>query len=110
MVPSGADLKVEYLGLPSYADLPGLGWRYWPCANNGTGACASQCRATGANAPCRMRAEFTDFSCGLTTSAMVTGGSKAASGTLEFDVNVPWEEFGSGYVQHGGASIFGRSR
>jgi hypothetical protein len=41
---------------------------------------------------------------------MVTGGSKAASGTLEFDVNVPWEEFGSGYVQHGGASIFGRSR
>lgn len=110
IIPTSADFEVDYFGLAKYADLPGLDWRFWPCANNGTGACASQCRASSATAPCRMRAEFTGFSCGLTTSAMVTGGTKPSGGTLSFDVTVPWEEYGSGYVEHGGAGVFGTSR
>lgn len=109
IVPASADFTVDYFGLPSYADLPGLSWRYWPCANAGAGACASQCRATGANAPCRMRAEFTGFSCGLETSIMVTGGSKLSAGTLLFGVHVPWDEYGSSYVQNGGAGVSGVS-
>jgi hypothetical protein len=110
VIPSDADLKTFYFGLPSYTDLTGLGWRYWPCANNGTGACASQCRATGASAPCRMKPEFTDFSCGLSTSMLVTGGTKPAAATLSFDVTVPWDRYGTGAIQHLSVGVSGRSR
>jgi hypothetical protein len=110
LVPSTADFKTTYGGLAGYADLTGLAWRYWPCANGGAGACASQCRATGAGSPCRMKPEFTDFSCGLSTWMMVTGGSKASSGTLNFDVTVPWERYGTGVVDHVSVGVGGSSR
>lgn len=106
IVPATADLKATYFGLAGYGDLTGMAWRFWPCANDGAGPCASQCRGPGA---CRMRPEFSGFSCGLATSVMVTGGAKAAAGTLQFDVTVPWQRYGTGLVQHDDAAVSGIS-
>lgn len=92
-IPSDADLTLDYFGLPSHADEVGMSWQYWPCAQDGT--CASQCRATGANAPCVMRPVFTAFSCGYATSFSVTGGSKPAASTVRWDVTVPYDRYGS---------------
>jgi hypothetical protein len=108
--PSTADIKVEFSGLPSYADLVGMSWRYWPCANGGAGPCASQCRATAGASPCLMKPEFTGFSCGLTSSVTITGGTKPAIATATFDVEVPWDRFGTSAKQKTSATVSGVSR
>ncbi|MFT3913786.1 MAG: hypothetical protein QM704_06660 [Anaeromyxobacteraceae bacterium] len=62
-----------YGGLTKYADDLGFFYRYWPCDKNGV--CASQCRATGAAAPCTMKPAVTDFGCGVAAAVTITGGS-----------------------------------
>jgi hypothetical protein len=108
VAPSTADLKPTYFGLPSYADLTGMEWRYWPCANAGAGPCASQCRGPGA---CRMKPEFTGFTCGVAMTPMiaVTGGSKAAAGALRLLVDVPWNRYGGNLVDHDWVEVSGGS-
>jgi hypothetical protein len=93
--PAAATVLVTYNGLAKYTDIVGMDWRYWPCANNGTGACASQCRATGAASPCQMRPQFTSFGCGLTETMTITGGTAVESAEARWIVDVPWERYGT---------------
>ncbi len=86
-------VTANYLGLPSYADLVGMGWRYWPCANGGAGPCASQCRIAGP-AACLMRPEFTGFSCGVAAEVDIEGGT-AGPAKLSWSVEVPWDRYGT---------------
>jgi hypothetical protein len=85
-----------YTGLDKIADLLGMSYRYWPCDQSG--ACASQCRATGANAPCRMMPSLSGFSCGYGAGVTIDRGQSADVGTIEFDWNVvtSWQRYGSG--------------
>jgi hypothetical protein len=46
------------------------------------------------------------YSCGLSTSVVVTG-AKAGGATVRWNVDVPWKEFKNGYVQRGGHSASG---
>ena len=99
-------LKLSYWGLEQYSDLLGLFYRYWPCDQ--AGSCASQCRATGANAPCVMRPAVTNFSCGLTTSMTIKGGDKAESAAVRWNVDVPWTVYDKvGRISHGGDAVSG---
>ncbi len=86
--------NVEYLGLASYADLLGLFYQYWPCDQ--AGSCASQCRATGANAPCKMKPAISGYWCGIDTAVRVTGGTTEADGLfgVNFSVDTPWSNYG----------------
>jgi hypothetical protein len=89
----GAQAKAAYRGLAAYADELGFFYRYWPCDQ--AGACASQCRATGANAPCEMRPALSGFSCGVAAGVSVTGGDQPDAGLVEIDWTVvtPWDVF-----------------
>jgi hypothetical protein len=104
----GPNVKLNYLGLAKYADLLGLDYRYWPC--DAAGNCASQCRTVGngawGNAACHMVPLVSGYSCGLSTSVVVTG-AKVGGATVRWNVDVPWKEFKNGYVQHGGYSVNG---
>ncbi len=106
-VEGGAKVLAEYNGLTSYADDLGFVYRYWPCDR--TGACASQCRATGTDAPCVMTPDVADFSCGIASSVTITGGSAPDPGTVfvDFTVDVPWKVYGGSKVSHGGRAIAG---
>ena len=104
-LPSDADFKLFYGGLASYTDLVGMDWRYWACQNGGAGPCASQCRS----GVCQMRAEFTGFDCGLTSWLSVTGGSKLSTSTVRWLIDVPWQRYGTGAIERGGASVSGKS-
>ncbi len=111
-VPSDVKAKVEYLGLASYADLLGMSYQYWPCEQQGTGACASQCRATGANAPCEMRPAITGYWCGIAPHVRITGGTTEADGefSIDFLVDTPWQNYGGlGKIMHQSVSISGYS-
>lgn len=92
------DVAITYYGLPKYTDLLGFFYRYWPCDQ--TGACAAQCCATGAAAPCEMQPSLSAFSCGVAAGVKVTGGGQPSPGTVLVDwtVNVPWEVYGSGRI------------
>lgn len=104
--PEDAPIKLAYAGLDQYTDLLGLFYRYWPCDKNG--ACASQCRATGAAAPCTMKPAIDNFSCGVAAGITITGGDKPGSGTVEWNVDVPWTVYdGVGRIQFGGDSVSG---
>ena len=106
IVPDDAPIKVFYSGVAAYTDWLGVSYRYWPCDK--TGACASQCRATGAAAPCTMVPSITNYSCGLAAGVSITGGEKAGSGAVEWNVAVPWTVYGAiGRISKGGATLSG---
>jgi hypothetical protein len=96
-----ADLTVAYRGLASYADQLGFSYRYWPCANGGAGTCAAQCQATGGPFPCLMKPTVASYTCGVTSTVSITGGAAAvSSAAVDWNVNVPWEVYGSSRLQH----------
>ncbi len=103
------DVAVTYFGLPSYTDLHGLFYRYWPCDQLGN--CAAQCRATGAAAPCEMVPSLSAFGCGVAAGVRVTGGSQPSAGGVLVDwiVDVPWEAYGSGRISTTIRTISGTS-
>jgi Bacterial Ig-like domain (group 1) len=104
VLPDDAKLEVTYFGSAQYSDVLGLFYRYWPCDQGGN--CASQCRATGAAAPCTMKPAITDFSCGLATSIRVMGGDDPERVTVRWLVDVPWTVYdGVERIQRGGASL-----
>ncbi len=70
-------VQVTYRGLAEYADGWGFFFQYWPCDQATPANCASQCRATGANAPCVMKPALTTYSCGIASGVVITGGSEA---------------------------------
>jgi hypothetical protein len=103
-IPTDADFEVIYGGLDAYSDLLGFFYRYWPCDRAGN--CASQCRATGADAPCTMRPAITNFSCGLDTTITVFGGDAPAGASIQWNVDVPWTVYdGVGRISRGGAAL-----
>jgi hypothetical protein len=108
-VQGDASATADYRGLASYTDLHGFFYRYWPCDRNG--ACASQCRASGAAAPCEMRPAVTGFSCGVAAAVIVTGGDQPDPGlvSIDWNVDVPWDVYGSSRLSHGGATLTGTS-
>lgn len=89
-------ITADYYGLPSYADGLGLFYRYWPCDQGGT--CASQCRATGADAPCLMTPSISGFSCGIGAAVILTGGDVEATESCmtAFTVQTPHQVYGTG--------------
>jgi hypothetical protein len=108
MWPESVSIEIEYDGLETYADTLGFFYQYWPCASGGAGACASQCRATGAAAPCVMKPSITSFSCGLDGFVLITGGDEPESGTARWNVDMPYTVFdGYSKMAHGGASLSG---
>lgn len=88
-------VTADYLGLASYADQLGAFYRYWPCDQ--TGACASQCRSTGAALPCVMTPAITSYSCGVSAPVVITGGATPDPGTVRIDweVTTPYSVFGA---------------
>ena len=106
-VEGGAEVTVDYQGLPSYADELGFFYRYWPCANGGAGACASQCRATGGPYPCVMKPAVAAYSCGVASSAVVKAGAKPASAAVDWKVDVPWDVYGGGKTSHAVRTLWG---
>ncbi len=88
-----------YHGLQQYADDLGMFYRYWPCDQNDV--CASQCRATGADAPCVMTPSISAFSCGIAAGVTITGGD-TADGTnfVDWVVDVPWKVYLGEKVMH----------
>ncbi len=98
-VEGAGKVKTTYNGLASYADMLGMAYQYWPCDQSG--ACASQCRATGAAAPCVMTPALSDFSCGVAASVVITGGdSSDGTNYVDFTVDVPWSVYLGGKVMH----------
>jgi hypothetical protein len=81
-----ATVKATYAGLPSYADNLGFFFSFVPCDQGGN--CASQCRATGANAPCLMKPAITLYSCGTAAGVNVSAGSSPDPGLDEVDWKV----------------------
>ncbi|HEY6004402.1 MAG TPA: invasin domain 3-containing protein [Anaeromyxobacter sp.] len=100
-------IKTNYLGLGSVADDLGLFYRFWPCDQ--TGACASQCRATGAANPCVMTPSILGFQCGLGASVIITGGATADPGidVVRWNVSTPYSVFGTGKTALGIRSLTG---
>ena len=93
---NSSNVSLTYFGLPAYADVWGLDYRYWPCDVNGN--CASQCRATAGNGVCHMVPLVSNYGCGLSTSMLLTGAT-AGTSTVQWQVNVPWSEYQNKYVQ-----------
>lgn len=88
------EVVVLYRGLPKFADNLGFAYRYWPCDQNGV--CASQCRATGAAAPCEMAPSISGFTCGYAAGVTVTRGSSPDPTVLiDWNAVTPWNRFGS---------------
>jgi Invasin, domain 3 len=81
-----AKTTATYLGLPGYADDYGFFFQFWPCDQ--AGACASQCRATGGNAPCLMKPAITSLSCGVAASVAVRAASTPDVGGVVVDWKV----------------------
>lgn len=108
--PAAADVTVTYGGLPSYADLHGFDYRFWPCADGGAGACAAQCKATGGPYPCQMRPAISNYSCGVAALASVTAADVPTAADLVFTVDVPWNVFGAARTQHVVAAVPGVAR
>jgi hypothetical protein len=102
-------VKADYKGLTSVADDLGLFYRFWPCDQ--TGACASQCRATGGANPCVMTPSVLGFTCGLGGSVIITGGTAADPGTdvVRWNVSTPYSVFGTGKTALGSRSLPGSS-
>lgn len=86
-----------YGGLSSYADDLGFFFQYWPCDQSG--ACASQCRATGANLPCLMRPAITSYQCGITAGITITGATPAdGTNTVDWKVDTTYPVFNGSTV------------
>jgi hypothetical protein len=88
-LPDDTPVDLIYYGLEQYRDDVGWFYRYWPCDQNGE--CASQCRATGAAAPCTMTPSIASYSCGLTTAVTIIGGTEPGGGSIRWGVDVPWK-------------------
>ncbi len=103
----GSKVKAAYYGLKQYADFLGMNYQYWPCDR--TGSCASQCRATGAAAPCTMTPAVGGFSCGISAGVSITGGDEAGGvNIVDFNVDTPYDVYLWGTkVILGGGSISG---
>lgn len=86
VVEAPAKTTAAYLGLPSYADDYGFFFQFWPCDQ--AGSCASQCRATGADAPCLMKPAITSLSCGVAAPVTVRAGSTPDVGSVVVDWKV----------------------
>jgi Invasin, domain 3/Putative metal-binding motif len=85
-------VTATYDGLGAYPDELGAFYRYWPCDKSG--ACASQCRSTGANLPCVLVPSIGSYSCGVAATATV-GGAGSPTGPQEADwtVTTPYTVF-----------------
>ncbi len=105
-VPDDTPVELQYYGRDAYTDWLGFFYRYWPCDKNGV--CASQCRATGAAAPCTMKPSISNFECGVAAPLAITGGSEPGAGAVEWRVDVPWTVYdGVGRISRGGAVLHG---
>jgi hypothetical protein len=101
-------VQATYWGLESYADDLGMFYRYWPCDQGG--ACASQCRATGAAAPCTMAPSISAFSCGIAAGVTITGGDEPDGwNTVQWSVDTPYDLYLGGKVMHSGETFGGEN-
>jgi hypothetical protein len=102
-------VEAIYYGFLSYADDLGLFYRYWPCDQ--TGACASQCRSTGAALPCVMTPSISGFGCGIAASVVITGGSQPDLGgaAVDWSVATPYDVYGTGKTSLAVRRLWGTS-
>jgi hypothetical protein len=108
-VATSGSVEVAYGGLAKYADDLGMFYRYWPCDQNGV--CASQCRATGAAAPCEMTPSLSLFGCGISAAVTITGGSEpdGALNSVDWTVDTTYQVFGTEKTAAGRQTLVGTS-